>query len=138
MNVISHRGNLNGPDLKLENNPFHITHLLKKYDVEIDVWVNKNGIFLGHDGPQYKISNEFFIPNGLWCHAKNLDAFNFLISERTNCFFHDKDDFTLTYNKFIWTYPDKQVCENSVIVDLSKNWKDKNYKSYGVCVDYIL
>ena len=138
MKIISHRGNIKGPDKKIENNPKHILSLLKHYECEVDVWVNNEGIFLGHDKGEYKINNDFFISNKLWCHAKNLDAFNFLIDERVNCFFHDKDDFTLVSNRIIWTYPNKPVCSKSIIVDLDKNWKEKNYNCYGVCVDYIL
>lgn len=138
MKIISHRGNINGPDKKLENNPQHILSLLKYYECEVDVWVNSEGIFLGHDKGEYKINNDFFISNKLWCHAKNLDAFNFLLDKRVNCFFHDKDDFTLVSNRLIWTYPNKPVCSKSIIVDLNKNWKEKNYNCHGVCVDYIL
>jgi len=138
MLIISHRGNLLGPNPGFENIPGKIVEVTNNYDCEIDVWVNSDGIFLGHDKPEHKVTRDFFYNQRLWCHAKNLDAFNFLLDERVNCFFHDKDDFTLVSNRLIWTYPNKPVCSKSIIVDLDKNWKEKNYNCYGVCVDYIL
>jgi hypothetical protein len=35
------------------------------------------------------------------------------------------------------TYPNKTTCNSSIIVDTSKDWKNKNYNCYGVCVDYL-
>jgi hypothetical protein len=54
-----------------------------------------------------------------------------------NYFWHQEDDFTLTSSGYIWTFPNKQVTNESIIVDFSQNWKDKNYSCYGVCVDYL-
>ena len=139
MKIISHRGNTNGPDVYIENNPLHISKLLdKNIDVEIDVWVDdSNLICLGHDNPQYIVNHDFITRNGLWCHAKNLKAFQYLLKNGCNCFWHQEDDFTLTSSGLIWTYPDKQTCEQSIIVDVTPNWKDKNYNCFGVCVDYL-
>ena len=56
MYLISHRGNLDGPNVKDENKPNYILYALSKgYDVEIDVRIYKDKFFLGHDEPQYKI-----------------------------------------------------------------------------------
>ena len=58
---ISHRGNLFGPNLKLENSPDYVVEAIRSgYDVEIDFWVVDDKLFLGHDSPQYEINN-FFI-----------------------------------------------------------------------------
>ena len=39
MLLISHRGNLNGPDKKFENHPKYIQNAIKKgFDVEIDIY----------------------------------------------------------------------------------------------------
>ena len=39
MKIISHRGNLTGPDPKQENKPSQILKVLEKgYEVEVDVW----------------------------------------------------------------------------------------------------
>ena len=74
MIFISHRGNINGKIKKLENNPDYIRSAIKKgFDVEIDVWF-KNGFYLGHDKPQFKVSKKFLENKKLWCHAKNQDA----------------------------------------------------------------
>lgn len=138
MVIISHRGNIKGPNPKLENNPDHIRTIIQHYDCEIDVWKVGDKIFLGHDNPQYPVDVSFFNHIGLWCHAKNLEALQFLLELGITCFYHNIDDFTLTNNRYIWTYPGKPVTRRSIIVDLSNNWIEKNYDCYGVCVDYIL
>lgn len=135
--IISHRGNINGPDPNLENDPVHINRLSKTIHCEIDVWMINNNLFLGHDKPEHRI-DKFFLKNpNLWCHAKNLNAFEFMLDEGVVCFYHNVDDFTLTSNGFIWTYPFKQICKKSIIVDNRKNWNEFNNNCYGVCTDYI-
>lgn len=138
MLVISHRGNTKGPNPDYENNPAHIKSITSYYDCEIDVWRVDGNLFLGHDKPQYPVDISFFNYNGLWCHAKNLDALYYLKNLNITTFFHNIDDYTLTSNGYIWTYPGKPVTRNSIIVDTSKDWFQKNYDCYGVCVDYIL
>ena len=59
MILISHRGNLNGKTDD-ENKPKYIEQALNQgFDVEIDVWYIDNQFWLGHDKPQYKISEGF-------------------------------------------------------------------------------
>ena len=57
MIYISHRGNINGPNKKLENNPNYITDAINKgFDVEIDVNYKNSNFYLGHDKAQYLVS----------------------------------------------------------------------------------
>ena len=42
--IISHRGNLNGPNLLLENNPDYIIAASKHCYVEIDVWYKTKAV----------------------------------------------------------------------------------------------
>jgi hypothetical protein len=139
MLVISHRGNINGANQFLENNPEHIIDLLNSnIQVEIDVWFDNNLLMLGHDKPQYIINHNFLQRNGLWCHAKNLDALFYMLKNNIkNYFWHQEDDFTLTSSKYIWTFPNKKITNKSIIVDLDRDWKLKNYNCFGVCVDFL-
>jgi len=60
MILISHRGNISGPNQSLENHPDYILTALKGgFDVEIDFWCLKKKLFLGHDYPQYPIKKNF-------------------------------------------------------------------------------
>ena len=138
MIVISHRGNLTGSDVSIENNPAHINNLLKSnIPVEVDVWFINEMFYLGHDKPEYVIDLDFLKHNLLWCHAKNLNALEKLLNEKIVCFWHQNDDFTLTSNNYIWTFPDKTIKKSSIIVDITPAWRTKNYDCYGVCVDYL-
>jgi hypothetical protein len=138
MIIISHRGNVKGSDPFNENNPIHIKKLLdSSIYVEIDVWFINNRFYLGHDKPDYEITLVFLKHKNLWCHAKNLEALQELLKENIICFWHQEDDFTLTSNNYIWTYPNKNVGNLSIIVDKSKDWRSKNYNCYGICVDFL-
>tara|TARA_B100000287_G_scaffold109810_1_gene102162 strand:+ start:1319 stop:1624 length:306 start_codon:yes stop_codon:yes gene_type:complete len=58
MRLIAHRGNLNGPNPLVENDPQRITYCIDEgYDVEIDVRYDHhtNMLWLGHDEPNIKL-----------------------------------------------------------------------------------
>ena len=76
MYFISHRGNLKGSNPKKENSVQYINNALNNnFDVEIDLWFEKNFFFFGHDSPQYKIDLDFIKKRKFWIHAKNLECF---------------------------------------------------------------
>lgn len=142
MKLISHRGNINGPNLDIENNPNIILEVLDLgYDVEIDVWSVDDEFYLGHDYPKYKVNSEFLENDMLWCHAKNLNSlYSMLLNKKIHCFWHQEDDFTITSKGFIWTYPNKQLTDNSICVLPEKTnlTKEQISNSYGICSDFII
>ena len=107
MKIISHRGNINGKDQKKENSINKIEKTIKKFDCEIDLWIWKNKLYLGHDKPQYQIDKNFLYKNinKLWIHAKNKNAINFLHKTNLHWFWHENDKMTLTSKNIIWSYP---------------------------------
>ncbi len=138
---ISHRGNINGPDLEKENSIEQIfTAIGKGFDVEIDVWVIDGLIFFGHDYPKYLIDDFIIkkIKDSAWFHCKNLEALLFFANNPVPYvfFWHQKDDFTLTSNGYIWTYPNKDITPRSIIVDLDLNYKYSSIIPYAICTDY--
>ena len=138
---ISHRGNISGPNHSLENNPKYILDAIKNgFDVEIDVRHHFfDGLYLGHDYPKYKIDINFLKNDKLWCHAKDLRSLRLMLNNNIRCFWHQNDDYTLTSNNLIWTYPEKTICEKTIIVCRNKvetvAFKDSNV--YGICTDYV-
>jgi hypothetical protein len=56
-----------------------------------------------------------------------------------HCFWHQKDDFTLTSRGYIWTYPNKEVVKNSIIVckDLEETLQYSSINIAGICSDFI-
>ena len=136
MKIISHRGNLNGPNSITENSVLAINAALDKdFDVEIDVWFKNGKWYLGHDKPTYSVDESFLENKKLWCHAKNLDALNLMLkNNKIHCFWHQNDDFTLTSKNYIWTYPDKDTRDNSIIVLIKKQKIPK--KTFGICTDF--
>jgi len=139
--LISHRGNLNGPDPETENNPNQIDKALQLgYNVEIDVWFVNDEFWLGHDGPKYLVTKKYLQNNKLWCHAKNLAALQ-RMAELSNVrfFWHQNDDYTLTSDGFIWAHPDRQLSRNSICVMPEKQKTTIQPEDCaGICSDYII
>ena len=138
MILISHRGNINGRDEDRENHPEYIQEALDKgYNVEIDVWLTSyNQFYLGHDKTQYFVKLDFLKKDGLWCHAKNIEALNLMLKGDVHCFWHQEDDVTLTSKGYMWTYPGKQLTENSICVKPELSG-EKPKKVMGICSDFI-
>ena len=138
MKVISHRGNLNGPDKDSENAPEQVIKVLSSgFDCEIDVWKISGKFFLGHDDPKYEIGVDFLKNDKLWCHAKNLESLEHMLYNKVHCFWHETDRFTVTSKGYIWTFPEEEVGGNSVIVHKEAGWEIK-YNCHAVCSDYLL
>lgn len=139
---IAHRGNLSGPDLQWENSPAYLLHAISQgFDVEVDVWVADGRLAFGHDSPTWRdISKEFILEIGpkAWFHCKNLEALHFFNTELPNLsyFWHQTDDYTLTSNGFIWTYPGRPTTDKSILVSLSGKVPPGEY--YGICSDYVV
>lgn len=141
MILISHRGNINGKIPDKENNLEYINNALHLgYDVEIDVWVEDNKLWLGHDFPQYNVDKVWLLShkNNLWIHCKNIEAINYFSTKLKsfNYFWHDNDTLTLTSKNHIWAYPGKQPIKNSIAVMPELN-NDDISQCLGVCSDYI-
>lgn len=143
MKLIAHRGLFQGPSKELENNPDQILSALNLgFDCEIDLWIVNSEFWLGHDGPQYSINEKFLETYGLWIHAKNLDTLHWLTNTSLWYFWHENDKFTLTSNKFIWTYPEQELTARSIM--LMPEWHNpflsgiENSQCYGICSDYVL
>lgn len=159
MIIISHRGNLQGPNPATENNPKWVEILLrdKKY-VEVDLWwIKYNSYSLGHNGPQYNISIEWLLKycNQLFLHAKDIRTLNQLQTVDTSFnfwerkfkkfhyFYHENDPCTLTSQGKIWTYPNTNnlLGANSIAVLPEQAHADKPQwdnlsNCYGICTDY--
>ena len=119
-----------------ENHPDHIDMALAQgFDVEIDVWKVLDEYYLGHDEPQYKVNMKFLKNEKLWCHAKNIEALYGMNKEGVHCFWHQTDDVTLTSKGYLWTYPNKDLTQDSIAV-LPK--AKPKIDVAGICSDYIV
>lgn len=144
MKLISHRGNIIGQMPSCENEPTYIDRAISEgFDVEIDVWYIKTEeynwqLFLGHDNPQYRVNQSWFIERttNLWIHCKNIEAIEFFNDSNYNYFWHQEDTLTITSHKYIWAYPGKQPIKNSIAV-MPELYNDEISKCLGICSDYI-
>lgn len=136
MLIISHRGNLHGPDPKTENTNEQICKALSAgYNVEVDVWFKNGDLYLGHDEPKDVFS--ILIASRLWFHCKNIEAVEYFIDYAArNYFYHDEDDIAVTSNKYLWTFPGKLLTSKSIAVlpETVTGWDIR--KAFGLCTDY--
>lgn len=139
MILISHRGNINGPDSQLENHPTRIDNAIGRgYDCEIDVRVIDNKIYLGHDESKHLIDIGWLHKrrDSLWIHCKDLitlskfnTCYNYL-----NYFFHESDLGVLTSHHYIWST--NNINNGILVMPESFDTKVNEY-TLGVCSDYI-
>jgi hypothetical protein len=143
MKLISHRGNISGPKLDVENKFEYIINAINAgFDVEIDLRFVDNNWWLGHDHPQYQISLQDLIPykNYLWCHCKNFEALENFQNTDFNYFWHQEDDHTITSKGHIWTYPGKEIGHTNIIVMpelVMPLEKIKTLNCYAICSDMV-
>ena len=142
MILISHRGNISGPNPEQENKPEYIAEALKQgYDVEIDVWFKDNKFMLGHDEPQYEFPFELIdqaYPK-LWIHCKNIDALSKLNEldpngSKVNYFWHENDLGVLTSKSYIWS---TNLINNGILVMPELFDRQPIETTMGICSDYI-
>lgn len=140
MLIIAHRGNIDGPSEK-ENHPDYIRQAIDAgYKVEVDIFYDGKLWCLGHDYALYDVPRSYIrhLMPSCYFHAKDLKSLYELIHMNANVFYHNIDSYALTSDKKIWTYPLKDVLDDSIIVCQSKSEVEKYVKSqaYGICTDY--
>jgi hypothetical protein len=148
---IAHRGLYQGPSQEKENRPSQIDDALSMgFEAEIDLRIKDDQLWLGHDEPQYCIDKHWLMRHSprLWIHCKDLQALEWCTKNPSlNFFWHQEDDFTLTSQHFIWTYPDGPLGFRSISV--MPEWKGDNFIGLtkyvrsgqplaGICSDFIL
>ncbi len=148
MKIIAHRGNLTGPNPDKENSIDYIEEAISEgFDVEIDLWVEDDQCYLGHDNPQYFVTMEWLrkYKDVLWIHCKNLEALEKISSAPIDFhyFWHDIDRYTLTSKGIGWVLVGQIPFKKSIIVlPESINYYDKYEGKYdrilntmGICTD---
>lgn len=141
MILIAHRGNTEGPKLDLENSPEYVDAAIESgFDVEVDLWVQKNKLHFGHDSPDYLITKDYLLDreNYLWVHCKNGKALETCLHLEMHCFFHVSDEYTLTSSGYVWGYPGSDIVGQDFI-SVMPEWD--NVTSFsgvaGICSDYV-
>ena len=144
MKYIAHRGLTKGPNKNFENQPHIVkTALDAGVDCEVDLWVIDEKLYLGHDEPQYNVTEQFIQNPGLWIHAKSLATFHWLTASSLdlNYFWHENDSYTLTSKGYIWAFPGKALTDRCVMVmpetvdPTLLTTVDAN--CYAVCSDWV-
>ena len=163
MEIISHRGNLDGPDPARENTTEAITGAMALgYPVEFDLRYHDGKFWLGHDEPQYpfeynKLTEAYGTAENqfgtLYAHCKTVETLQRILEVPDIMedlflwdivpFYHDVDECILLNNGLVWVHPRAlfnaqaatkySIFVHPELVDLSGNTKNE---IYGVCTDF--
>jgi len=144
MIYIAHRGNIDQVIPSLENKPSYIDGaIVVGYDVEIDVRLIDNKLFLGHDTPDYEISLDWLLTrkDRLWVHTKNFAALSYLIDKDIRTFYHQKENHTIINNcNLIWSHDLSEADSKSIIPLISMEDIARGpvrQDVYGICSDFV-
>ena len=90
MKLISHRGNLRGPEPLKENTLDHILSALRFFEVEIDVSAQSKKLYLGHDEAQELVKRTYkaLTVSSLQFIEENLENAQGNLPEATSKFFN--------------------------------------------------
>tara|TARA_R110002051_G_scaffold97852_1_gene167971 strand:+ start:98 stop:541 length:444 start_codon:yes stop_codon:yes gene_type:complete len=143
MILISHRGNIDGPNLERENTKSYIDECIDTgYEVEIDVWMIEDKLFLGHDEPINPVTLQWLQDRSekLWIHCKNFNSLQFLLGHNElRVFFHEKEKYTIMSNGLVWAHELNETNQRCIIPLLAEkdliSWNPVSV--FGVCSDYI-
>lgn len=153
--IISHRGNLNGPNSCRENSIGAIfTALNLGFHVEVDLLsydpINKV-LVLGHDSPNEFLKLDLLnslttkLHSMIWWHIKTPNALSFVINSPVmpNYFVHQDDDYVLTNRGIPWVHYNNKYSKIKegiqVLPELVKSnslEKISFRDCYGICTDY--
>lgn len=142
MKIISHRGNLNGPNKNLENSIEYINEAFNRgFDAEIDIRYINNRFYLGHDEPEYEAPIDWLVANKdkLLIHCKDIQSMNIFsqMKDLFHFFGHDNDSYVLTSRNYIMTIPRVKLLANSILVMPEMfNFKEKIFTCAAVLTDY--
>jgi hypothetical protein len=144
MILISHRGNMYGPNPKYENTIEYIdAAIAKSFLCEIDVWKIQDEFFLSHDYPDNKFPVDYSIfetrKENLIVHCKNIDALCFFNKTKLHYFWHQNDSYTLTSYNWIWANLNKPTLNNGISICVLPEQSNQEIVNFsGICSDYIL
>ena len=146
MTFYAHRGNLEGPQPKFENDPDYVQSAIDAgVGVEVDLRVISGKLFLGHDYPAHMVSPEWLEERAdqLLVHAKNLPAAVYLVGTTLHWFTHSQDAYSLTSSGKLWVHHLEAFrTENSshyIIPLITRNLIDLSDKfgEASICSDYF-
>ena len=145
MKLISHRGNIIGPNPSRENTPSYIDIAISSgYEVEVDINYINGKFYLGHDTPDIEITKTWMLKrvDKLWLHCKNLEAASKLCEFKSEFqfFCHTSDYFVLTSTNHIWVHDLTMNIDDRCIIPLLNDNDVESYDGrsvYAICTDYI-
>ena len=140
MRMISHRGNIDGPE-HTENHPSQIDFAIHLgFEVEVDVWERDGNLWLGHDRPMFRVKELWLLDrqHQLLCHAKTIKAACMLEDMGMECFGHNLDAFVMSNVGDIILHPQAKYVEGCVVMLPERRKKGEDYSKAGaICSDYI-
>jgi len=141
MEIISHRGNMFGPDENLENNPRTIEMASNFFKVEVDIRKIGKDYWLGHDNPMYLVRFDWliYLKPRLLLHCKNDDVYNCHALSSFHRFRHEEEDTVTCSLGNVLKHPNYTPIPGSynMMPEKSKHETlETIFASSAVCTDY--
>lgn len=156
MRIISHRGNLDGPNPSYENHPEYINGAISNgFKVEVDLWETvgdaTGAFYLGHDEPIHKLFE--FSYDHIY-HCKDLRTFLYMdslgIYPKFEFFYHTEEAIVHTSYNWRWIHPnflrvaslvkrpEKLNKSIAVLPEQTDLTNEELMRFGGICTDYPL
>lgn len=133
MILISNRGNTAGRHHH-ENSPERLADAIESgYLVKTDLWVFPKRFYTGVDVPTYKIRPE--ILNHCLIEARNINAFEFVISAGLHGFYRDSASLVYTSKGLLLSWGPS--IKQAIIMNPEEHTYHTVFACAGVCSDYI-
>lgn len=114
---IAHRGNFDGKRSTEENTIRYINlALCNGYDVEVDVRLHGDVLYLGHDSLQEAVDINYLRNPRFWVHSKTFETHMLLASQGIHCFFHDSDPYVFTTRGIKWCRAGVETTDGVVVM----------------------
>lgn len=147
MKIISHRGNLTGPEPAAENSLKYIQRAVEAgFNVEVDLRLIGSEFYFGHDGPQYKVDGDWIDArkDKLLLHVKEFEVLKqiSMYTDGWHYICHTSDPFTITSLGFAWLHDLSLEPDAGTYIPLITLESLKTYsrawllECYGICTDF--
>jgi hypothetical protein len=135
--IISHLGNIDGPNPQQENKLSYVEAALKAgWHVCVDVVFHYGTFILPYDGGFNSVSPGFLSKQRVWCRAHDPDTLDALCNINAHSFLATQG-LALTSSQFVWTLPGHVLTPRSIAVHpeaADRDWLPQ-FEPAGLCSD---
>lgn len=113
--IISHLGNIDGPQPEHENKLVYVQKALKEgWHVCVDVVFHCGSFILPYAGGFNSVPGSFLSKQRVWCRAHDPATLDALCNISAHAFLNTESGLALTSSQFVWTLPGHVLTARSI------------------------